>query len=140
MSEKRVGRWLKDLKNVAYQMEDVLDQWRTEMLRVQIDQRRRLSEDDLEDGDHDHQGANLNNREVLSYLCSVFSCLETSWVRSTLLSYFNTIITIPLRYDIGSRIKEIKKRLDLIDRAKDEFKFSIDDTIREGFQSPEKRN
>ncbi|RZC81533.1 hypothetical protein C5167_044111 [Papaver somniferum] len=117
MSEKRVGRWLKDLKNVAYQMEDVLDQWRTEMLRVQIDQRRRLSEDDLEDGDHDHQGANLNNREVLSYLCSVFSCLETSWELSELpdsmcglinlqtlkLKHCDKLIKLPK--DIGRMIK-----------------------------------
>ncbi|KAI3917516.1 hypothetical protein MKW98_021278 [Papaver atlanticum] len=53
MSEERVEKWLQMLKNVAYQMEDVLDEWRTEMLRL-----------DLEDGDHGDQGANPNNREV----------------------------------------------------------------------------
>ncbi|MCL7040747.1 hypothetical protein MKW94_027375 [Papaver nudicaule] len=120
MSDVRVSKWLQDLKNVAYEMEDVLDEWRTEMLRKQLDE-----------GEHD-EGANPKNHEVLPRWCSVFSCLENPWVSSTLFSCFNTINkfhTTSLRNKIGSRIKEIRDKVDSINRAKDEFKFN--DTIRE---------
>ncbi|KAI3881451.1 hypothetical protein MKW92_002457, partial [Papaver armeniacum] len=63
MEDASVKNWLNDLKNAAYQMEDVLDEWATEI---------RLSQ--LENKDHQEVSS--------SYLCSPFtSCFKQTALR-----------------------------------------------------------
>ncbi|KAK9929850.1 hypothetical protein M0R45_026926 [Rubus argutus] len=38
VTDARVDRWLEKLKNVSYEMDDVLDEWNTEILRQQVEE------------------------------------------------------------------------------------------------------
>ncbi|OVA06565.1 Leucine-rich repeat [Macleaya cordata] len=95
MNEESVKLWLEEFKNVAYDIEDVLDEWRMEILSSQIE--------GLDDDDDDDGSKQIMKKKVSSCLCSPFSC-------------FNKIA---LRHDIGSRIKELRERLDYIETEKE---------------------
>ncbi|KAK9929643.1 hypothetical protein M0R45_026735 [Rubus argutus] len=42
VTEARVERWLEKLKDVSYEMEDVLDEWNTEILRQQVKEKKKV--------------------------------------------------------------------------------------------------
>ncbi|KAI3927229.1 hypothetical protein MKW92_000226 [Papaver armeniacum] len=109
MDEPSVKDWVSKLKNAAYEMEDVLDEWATEILRSQL----KLDEDD------EGETKTKTNQvpKLSSYFCSPFSC-------------FNQVA---MRRDIASRIKQIRETLENIKNERDKFNFmASDQSAREG--------
>ncbi|KAJ9697501.1 hypothetical protein PVL29_009360 [Vitis rotundifolia] len=94
ITKPSVKEWVDDLRDLAYDMEDVLDEFATELLR------RRLM------ADRPHQVA------------------TTSKVRSlipTCFAGFNPVSEVKFNIEMGSKIKEITRRLDDISRRKAEL-------------------
>ncbi|CAL1385841.1 unnamed protein product [Linum trigynum] len=99
LKNESIRDWLKKLKDVSYEIDDVLDEWRTEVLK------RRL------EGDDDASGGCLELKliQIADVLKRVCPFLPT---------YCFSIDEIGLRYDIGSRMKYLNERLDDIDKEK----------------------
>ncbi|XP_044497257.1 putative disease resistance protein RGA3 [Mangifera indica] len=94
MKDKAVRRWLDQLKDTSYDMEDVLDEWNTEIMKLQV-------EGDLED-------APAPKQKVPSFfLCSCFGIKQ-----------------VVLRRDIAQKIKELNEKLDIIAKEKDRYNFN----------------
>ncbi|XP_058107175.1 disease resistance protein RGA2-like isoform X2 [Magnolia sinica] len=87
VKDKAVTIWLENVKDVAYDVDDILDEWITEDLKSQAP-------------DED-SGSCFSKKKVRSFLSSV-NC-------------FNHVV---LRHKIGSRIKEVRGRLDSIEKEK----------------------
>ncbi|CAL1384889.1 unnamed protein product [Linum trigynum] len=94
-----IENWLKKLKDVSYEIDDMLDEWRTEILKQRLE------------GDDDVVGGCLELKllqisDVLKRVCPFLPvyCFSTH--------------EIGLRYDIASRIKSLNERLDDIDKEK----------------------
>ncbi|XP_044497255.1 putative disease resistance protein RGA4 [Mangifera indica] len=91
--DRAVRRWLDQLKDTSYDMEDVLDEWNTEIMKLQV-------EGDLKD-------APAPKQKVPSFfLCSCFGIKQ-----------------VVLRRDIAQKIKELNKKLDIIAKEKDTYNF-----------------
>ncbi|CAI0439923.1 unnamed protein product [Linum tenue] len=99
LKNESIRDWLKKLKDVSCEIDDVLDEWRTEVLK------RRL------EGDDDAAGGCLELKliQIADVLKRVCPFLPT---------YCFSIDEIGLRYDIGSRIKDLNERLEDIDKEK----------------------
>ncbi|CAL1385839.1 unnamed protein product [Linum trigynum] len=96
-----IENWLKKLKDVSYEIDDVLDEWRTDILKRQLDG---------DDNDADGGGClELKLVQISDFLKRVCPFLPT---------YCFSPNEIGLRYDIGSRIKTLNQRLDDIDKEK----------------------
>ncbi|OMP14067.1 cc-nbs-lrr resistance protein [Corchorus olitorius] len=95
--EKAVKIWLDKLQNVAYDMEDVLDEWNTAILKSQI------PEDDP------------SSSTLPSKVCS-------NLIQPTSMS----IRRVVQRRDIADKIKELNERLQAISKEKDDFAFLVD--------------
>ncbi|OMO66626.1 hypothetical protein COLO4_30476 [Corchorus olitorius] len=100
VKEKAVKIWLDKLQNVAYNMEDVLDEWNTAILKLQIP------------------------RDDPSSSTSTL----TSKVRSLIQLPSLSIPRLVQRRDIGIKIKELNERLQAISKEKDDFAFLVDIT------------
>ncbi|XP_042500598.1 disease resistance protein RGA2-like [Macadamia integrifolia] len=99
IKDNSVRLWLQDLKDVAYDIDDVLDEWSTEILKSQIE--------------------GVSSISLTKKVCppsNLFSPCCFSFKK------------IGLRHDIGHRIKEINERVDEIATRKDNFHF-IETTI-----------
>ncbi|KAL9450503.1 hypothetical protein AB3S75_012271 [Citrus x aurantiifolia] len=99
VKDETVRLWLDQLRDACYDMEDVLDEWNTARLKLQID------------GVDDHQNdAVVPKKKVCSFFptASCFGCKP-----------------IVLRGDIARKIKEINETLDDIAKQKDMFGFAV---------------
>ncbi|XP_058107016.1 disease resistance protein RGA2-like isoform X2 [Magnolia sinica] len=94
VKNEAVKKWLENLKDVAYDVDDILDEWTTDALRPQAP----------DEGDG-----------------SCFSFLVTCYL--SCVTFFNHVA---LRHKIGSRIKEVKGRLDVIEKAKNQLGLKVD--------------
>ncbi|XP_031269826.1 putative disease resistance protein RGA3 [Pistacia vera] len=93
VKEKPVKRWLDQLKDTSYDMEDVLDEWNTEITKLQV-------EGDL-------QNSLVPKQKVRSFfLCPCFGIKQ-----------------VVLRRDIAHKIKELNENLDAIAQEKDTYSF-----------------
>ncbi|KAI3962612.1 hypothetical protein MKW98_008479 [Papaver atlanticum] len=101
--------WLDKLKTAAYEMEDVLDEWGTEIQRSKLEKLQQH----LTNG-HEDDGKNMAKKNQVSSSSSSYSCSPISCFKK-----------IALRHDIGIRIREIRKSLDYIKNEKDQFKFNV---------------
>ncbi|KAI3923206.1 hypothetical protein MKW92_048488 [Papaver armeniacum] len=101
--ESSVKNWLTRLKNAAYEMEDVLDEWSTEMRKKQ-----------LKFGEEDDEGEKPNKNQVTT-------CL-TSFRR--IFSFFREV---SVRNDIALKIKEIQETIETIKDERKQFKFTTSD-------------
>ncbi|XP_022774292.1 putative disease resistance protein RGA1 [Durio zibethinus] len=89
--EKNVKGWLDKLKEVSYDMEDVLDEWRTALSKLQTD-------------------------PELDVSASIPKRLKTS-----LISWVSSFCQVPRHHDIAIKIKGINERLDHIAKEKDRY-------------------
>ncbi|KAL9447357.1 hypothetical protein AB3S75_014928 [Citrus x aurantiifolia] len=99
VKEETVRLWLDQLRDACYDIEDVLGEWNTARLKLQID------------GVDDHENDALDpNKKVCSFFpaASCFGCKP-----------------IVLRRDIALKIKEINETLDDIAKQKDMFGFAV---------------
>ncbi|KAL5857103.1 hypothetical protein ACOSQ3_004561 [Xanthoceras sorbifolium] len=95
MMETRVRVWLDRLKDVSYDVEDVLDEWNTSKLKLQIER-------------HQNQNALVLKKKVCSFLFS--PCFG-----------FRQVV---LHHDIALKIKDINENLDDIVKDKERYNFN----------------
>nr|XP_011464815.1 PREDICTED: disease resistance protein RGA2-like [Fragaria vesca subsp. vesca] len=95
VTEARVGDWLQKLKDVSYEMDDVLDEWNTEILKQQ-----------MEEGEN----VVVTKKKVCFPMPSVCFCIGRA----------NKVIH---HHNIARRIKELNKKLTLIAAEKEMFGF-----------------
>ncbi|MCL7048563.1 hypothetical protein MKW94_011351 [Papaver nudicaule] len=100
MDDESVKIWLDRFKDAAREMEDVLDEWGTEILRSELEK--------------PEVAGNQQVSKLSSYFCSPFSCVKQ----------------VALRHDIASRIKQIRETLDTIKKDIDQFSFIRSDQPR----------
>ncbi|KAK9214433.1 hypothetical protein WN944_006425 [Citrus x changshan-huyou] len=98
--DNAVTFWLDQLKDASYDMEDVLEEWTTARLKLQIE------------GVDDDNALPLapHKKKVRSFFCAVSNC-------------FGSFKQLCLRHDIAVKIREINGKLDDIASQKDTFKF-----------------
>ncbi|KAH9685795.1 hypothetical protein KPL70_014098 [Citrus sinensis] len=98
--DKAVTFWLDQLKDASYDMEDVLEEWATSRLKLQIE------------GVDDDNALALApyKKKVRSFFCAVSNC-------------FGSFKQLCLRHDIAVKIRGINEKLDDIASQKDRFKF-----------------
>ncbi|KAL5787449.1 hypothetical protein ACOSP7_004398 [Xanthoceras sorbifolium] len=95
MMEKTVRIWLDRLKDVSYDVEDVLDEWNTSKLKLQIER-------------HQNQNALVLKKKVCTFLFSPCFCFRQ----------------VVLHHDIALKIKEINENLDDIVKDKERYNFN----------------
>ncbi|PRQ50323.1 putative P-loop containing nucleoside triphosphate hydrolase, leucine-rich repeat domain, L [Rosa chinensis] len=108
VKENSVRRWLSNLKEVSYEIDDVVDEWSTEILKQQIENQ----------GD----SAIVPKKKVCFSI--PFRCLCTGQVAQ-----------IISRHDIAGRVKELNGRLALIHEQRKQYKFRQNEIE---FEQPER--
>ncbi|OMO66419.1 NB-ARC domain-containing protein [Corchorus olitorius] len=101
--EEAVKVWLDKLKHISYDIDDVLDEWNTAILKSQIER-------DI----HPHQ--------------SLLSSFLPSKVRSCIPYPCSRFGGLAFRHDIALKIKGLNEMLQGIAREKDDFSFTISNT------------
>ena len=105
--EASVKRWLDKLKDMSYEMEDLLDEWSTAILKSQIDKNKDKVEND------DNNDLLLVPKKVSSFPISFLSLNPVSQLsRAT------------HRPGIAKKIKVINGKLDVIAKEKDRYDFN----------------
>ncbi|CDP20123.1 unnamed protein product [Coffea canephora] len=96
LKERPVGKWLEELEDIAYEMDDVLDEWTVKIQKLE--------------NEGTHQNARL--QPIL-------------WikVRSLILSLCSCLKQLPVRSDNAQKIKGINEKLELTLKEADQFKF-----------------
>ncbi|KAK9913617.1 hypothetical protein M0R45_037427 [Rubus argutus] len=103
VTEARVRRWLNQLNEVSYEMDDVLDEWITQVLKQQMVKQENQGENALV--------TTTNKKKVcFPFLSSSCFCFRQA----------NHLIHCR---DIAVRIKDLDERLALIDKEKQSFNF-----------------
>ncbi|XVF26904.1 hypothetical protein REPUB_Repub14bG0060500 [Reevesia pubescens] len=109
VKEQAVKIWLDKLQNVAYDIEDVLDEWNTAILRLQIEV----------DG---------------SFPDSIPMGSMVRWTQPSSIS----IPRLVQRRDIAVKIKELNERLEAIAKEKDDYAFVVNNITRSNDLEPER--
>ncbi|KAL6285935.1 hypothetical protein ACE6H2_010325 [Prunus campanulata] len=107
VKEMDVRQWLERLKDVSYEMDDVLDEWSTEILKQQIQQQEK-------------EAGNAGSTSTTKKVCF---CIPAPWF------CFGQVSQVTLRRDIAVKIKELNERLALI--ASERQNFNLQYTKRE---------
>ncbi|XP_022714536.1 uncharacterized protein LOC111274167 [Durio zibethinus] len=97
LKEQAIKVWLDKVQNVSYDIEDVLDEWKIAILKLQIARAQSPS---------------------TSFLLSKVR----SWIHSPSYSITRAIH----RYDIAVKIKKLNQRLQSIAKEKDDYAFTVD--------------
>ncbi|KAH7547525.1 putative disease resistance protein RGA3 [Ziziphus jujuba] len=100
LNDASVRDWLEKLKEVSFDMDDVLDEWVASILKSEIDPAERGKNDDVL----------YSKNEVCFSMPSCFC--------------FPRIKRLSLRHNIAVKIKELNDRLDLIANEKDRYSFN----------------
>ncbi|XP_044496007.1 putative disease resistance protein RGA3 [Mangifera indica] len=96
MKEEAVRVWLHRLKDVCYDMEDVLDEWHTAILKLRIE------------GGHDHNALAPKKKVCCFFPSPCFGFKE-----------------VLLRCDIAVKITDINKKLDAIAKEKNYYNLNV---------------
>ncbi|CAL9010642.1 unnamed protein product [Prunus brigantina] len=107
VKEVDVRQWLERLKDVSYEMDDLLDEWSTEILKQQIHQQ-------------EEEAGNAGSTSTTKKVCF---CIPAPWF------CFGQVSQVTLRRDIAVKIKELNERLALI--ASERQNFNLQYTKRE---------
>ncbi|XP_016652151.1 PREDICTED: putative disease resistance protein RGA3 [Prunus mume] len=97
VKEVDVRQWLERLKDVSYEMDDVLDKWSTEILKQHIQKQ---------------EAGNAGSTSTTKKVCF---CIPTPW--------FCFGRQVVLRHDIAVKIKELNERLALIASERQKYDF-----------------
>ncbi|PON60514.1 LRR domain containing protein [Trema orientale] len=101
LADLSVRNWLDKLKDATFDMDDVLDEWSTAILKLQIE-REAERDDPIE----------TNNKKVCFSIPAAFSCFTSKVNRIT------------LRHDIARKIKDLNGKLDAIAAEKEKYKLN----------------
>ncbi|KAL0414690.1 UNVERIFIED_CONTAM: putative disease resistance protein RGA3 [Sesamum radiatum] len=105
VADPRIMSWLEKLQNIAYEIDDVLDEWELENIRQKLDD---VANNCHEESSSDHDGIDSWETKVCFFLQSVCLCFKQTVQRRS----------------IALDIKGINERLDSIARENEnEFKF-----------------
>ncbi|XP_062093323.1 putative disease resistance protein RGA3 [Humulus lupulus] len=114
-ADQSVRKWMDRLKDVSFDMDNVLDEWSTAILKLKIDQKQQ--------GEHASSSRTSINEKVCLSIPSPFSCFKSKVNRIT------------LRHDIAHKIKDLNKKLDRIAGEKDRFQLSTT-TLEQPMERP----
>ncbi|ONI16281.1 hypothetical protein PRUPE_3G089200 [Prunus persica] len=99
VKEVDVRQWLERLKDVSYEMDDLLDEWSPEILKQQIQQQ---------------EAGNAGSTSTTKKVCF---CVPAPWF------CFGQVSQVTLRRDIAVKIKELNERLALIASERQNYNF-----------------
>ncbi|XP_065620222.1 putative disease resistance protein RGA3 isoform X2 [Quercus suber] len=99
LKEEAVKLWLKRLKDVSYEMDDVLDEWNTAMIKSEIEKQEKAESSPI-------------LKKVCSFIPSSSCC-------------FRQFKKLGLRHGIAHKIKELSENLDELRKESDRFGFRI---------------
>ncbi|GMY34392.1 putative disease resistance protein RGA4, partial [Fagus crenata] len=89
LKEEAVKLWLKNLKDASYEMDNVLDEWNTAMIKLEIEKGEEKAEN----------APILKKKKVCSFIPSSSCC-------------FRSVKKLGLRHDIAHKIKELSGEMD----------------------------
>uniref|UniRef100_A0A2N9ID95 NB-ARC domain-containing protein n=1 Tax=Fagus sylvatica TaxID=28930 RepID=A0A2N9ID95_FAGSY len=101
-TDEVVKLWPKKLKDISYEMDDVLDEWNTAMIKLKIEK----------DEEENTENAHVVKKKVCSFIPSPSCC-------------FRQVDKLFLRHDIAHKIKELSGKLDEIVRERDKYEFEL---------------
>ncbi|XP_050387433.1 putative disease resistance protein RGA4 [Argentina anserina] len=114
VTEATVRHWLSELTEVSFDMDDVLDEWLTEVLKRQIERQEQQGEN--------APGVVTTKKKVC------FPCLSSCFCFGQVDEF--------ARHDIVVRIRELNERIASIDKAKQRFTFEKTIRVPELLQRP----
>ncbi|XP_070682838.1 putative disease resistance protein RGA3 [Malus domestica] len=117
VKEASVRNWLEKLKDVSYKMDNVLDEWKTEILKQQV-------ENEEEHGGSTSLVTKKKKKKAVCFSISS-SCL-----------CFGQVRRIILRHDIALKIKSLNENLDEIAKQRERYNFRF--TERTISEQPER--
>ena len=100
-TNEAVKLWLKKLEDISYEMDDVLDEWNTAMIKSEIQKEDENAENDL-----------VVKKKVCSFIPSPSCC-------------FHHVDKLVLHHDIAHKIKELNGKLDEIVRERGVYGFEL---------------
>ena len=103
VTEDAVKVWLEKLNNVCYEMEEVVDEWNTELIKSAIQK---------EEEKNANSAPVLKMKQVCSFIPSPSCC-------------FSQVDKLARRHDIAHKIKKLDGILDEITKEKDRYQFQL---------------
>uniref|UniRef100_A0A2N9J7Q3 NB-ARC domain-containing protein n=1 Tax=Fagus sylvatica TaxID=28930 RepID=A0A2N9J7Q3_FAGSY len=100
--EEAVKLWLEKLKDACYEMDDVVDEWNTAMIKSEIQKEEEENADDVP----------VVKKKVCSFIPSPSYC-------------FRQVDKLVLRHDIAHKIKEVNGKLDEVVRERVRYGFEL---------------
>ena len=100
LKEEAVKLWLKRLKDVSYEMDNVLDEWNTAMIKSEIEKQEQ------------DESSPILKKKVGSFIASSLCC-------------FRQFKKLGFRHDIAHKIKELSGNLDELHKERAGFGFGI---------------
>ncbi|XP_048436170.1 putative disease resistance protein RGA3 [Pyrus x bretschneideri] len=119
VKEASVRNWLEQLKDVSYKMDNVLDEWKTEILRQQVEKQE-------EHGGSTSLVAKKKKRAVCFSIPSSCFCF----------GQVGQVSRVILRSDIAHKIKSLNENLDVIAKQRETYNFQF--TERTTTEQPER--
>ncbi|PRQ50543.1 putative transcription factor CSD family [Rosa chinensis] len=102
IKEPDVRSWLNNLKDVSFDITDVLDEWNTEILKHRIEKQEKHGEESV-----------VARRKVRFFIsCPSCPC-----------NCFGQVGSVSVRHDIAKKIKEMNERLTLISSIRQNYRF-----------------
>ena len=101
-TNEAVKLWLKKLEDISYEMDDVLDEWNTAMIKLKIGK----------DEEENTENAHVVKKKVCSFIPSPSCC-------------FRQVDKLFLRHDIAHKIKELSGKLGVIVREREMYGFEL---------------
>ena len=108
VTEEAVKLWLEKLNNICYEMDDVVDDWNTELIK---------SATQKEEKENAGNAPDIKKKQICSFIPSPSCC-------------FSQVDKLARRHDITDKIKELNGVLNEIAKEKDKNQFTNDPELR----------